>query len=542
MTAQLPRSVFGVRAAAHPCAERKATHNGGSGGTATPSSRRTLEPVAAMIEQGERYRALVELAPDAIAVHRDGRLVFSNAAAVRMLGAQAPDDLLGRSLLQFTAPSYHDVVRARFRDALEHDAAQPPIEVELVRLDGTTIHAEVSTVPILFDGAPALLSFARDVTEQHRAREILEHTVSLQHATLESTTDGLLVVDTEGRIVSYNRQFADMWRIPEQVLEQGYDRAALAFVLDQLIDPAQFLSKVQELYAQRDAKSFDVLQFKDGRTFERYSQPQRVAGRSVGRVWGFRDVTERERLAQRIARLEKMEAVARFASGVAHDFNNLLTIVRSYADLLVHQLGSDEPHLADVQQIRRATDRAASLARQLLLFSRRSPQAPRRIRVCAFLQELRPMLERLVAPDISLEMRAQGEVPEVIVDIEQLERVMINLVMNAVDAIAGRGTIGIDAGTIDLNEQAASAANIRPGPYVVISVTDNGSGMGPDVLAHLFEPFFTTKPPGQGTGLGLATVFGIIRQAGGMVDVESALQRGTTVRILLPVAGPDGGD
>ena len=494
-----------------------------------------------MIEHEERYRTLVELAPDAIAVHRDGRLVFSNAAAVRMLGAQALDDLLGRPLLQFTAPSYHEVARARFRDAMEHDTAQPPIEIELVRLDGTTVHAQVTTVPVVFEGKPALLSFARDVTEQRRAREILEHTVSLQHATLESTNDGLLVVDTEGRIVSYNRRFAEMWRIPEQVLEQGDDRAALLFVLEQLSDPAQFLSKVQELYAQRDAKSFDVLHFKDGRTFERYSQPQRVAGRSVGRVWSFRDVTERERLAQRIARLEKMEAVARFASGVAHDFNNLLTIVRSYADLLVHQLGSDEAHLADVQQIRRATDRAASLARQLLLFSRRSPQAPRRVRVCAFLQELRPMLERLVGLDISVEMRAHSEVPEVIVDVEQLERVMINLVMNSVDAIAGRGTIAIEAGTTTLDERAAVVANIRAGTFVVVSVADTGSGMGPDVLAHLFEPFFTTKPPGQGTGLGLATVFGIVRQVGGTVDVESAPQRGTTFRLLLPVAGSGDG-
>ena len=152
------------------------------------------------------------------------------------------------------------------------------------------------------------------------------------------------------------------------------------------------------------------------------------------------------------------------------------------------------------------------------------------------------MLERLVGPDISIEMRAQSEVPEVIVDIEQLERVMLNLIMNAVDAIAGRGTIVIDAGTTNLDGRAAGAANIGPGTFVVISVTDTGSGMGPDVLAHLFEPFFTTKPPGQGTGLGLATVFGIVRQAGGTVDVESAPQRGTTFRILLPVAGSSSGE
>lgn len=152
------------------------------------------------------------------------------------------------------------------------------------------------------------------------------------------------------------------------------------------------------------------------------------------------------------------------------------------------------------------------------------------------------MLERLVGPDISLEMRVAGEVPEVIVDLEQLERVIINLVMNSVDAITGRGTIAIDAGTTELGEPAASAANIRPGLFVVVSVTDSGSGMGPDVLAHLFEPFFTTKPPGQGTGLGLATVFGIVRQAGGTLDVDSAPQRGTTFRILVPIAGPGDGD
>jgi signal transduction histidine kinase len=152
---------------------------------------------------------------------------------------------------------------------------------------------------------------------------------------------------------------------------------------------------------------------------------------------------------------------------------------------------------------------------------------------------MRPVLERLAGPDISLEMRAATEVPEFVVDLEQVERVLINLVMNAVDAIPGRGSIVISTGTTALDERAASAANITPGQYVLISVADNGSGMGPEVLAHLFEPFFTTKPPGHGTGLGLATVFGIVRQAGGTVDVESAPQRGTTFRILFPVASAD---
>jgi PAS domain S-box-containing protein len=498
--------------------------------------RYRLLSTRSMSEHEERYRTLVELAPDAIFVHRDGRLVFSNAAGLRMIGARALSDLIGQPILQFTTPEFHDRVRARLREAREQGVAQPLMDVELVRIDGAKLDGQVSTVSVMFEGAPALLTFVRDVTEQKRARRELEQTISLQQATLESTADGLLVVDTEGRMVSYNQKFAEMWRIPASILESRDDRAAIAFVLDQLKDPAQFLSKVQELYAQREAKSFDVLEFKDGRTFERYSQPQRIDGRSVGRVWSFRDVTERQRLAQRIARLEKMEAVARFASGVAHDFNNLLTIVRSYADLLMDQLGADESRVADLQQIKRATERAASLARQLLLFTRRSPQAPRRLRVGAFLLELRPMLERLVPPSVNLSLYPGPEALEVVADAEQLERVMINLVVNAADAIVGRGVITIDVETSQLDQRAADVADVQPGTFAVIVVNDTGSGMNPDTLAHVFEPFFTTKPPGQGTGLGLATVFGIIRQAGGQIDVESTPQRGTTFRILLPTA------
>ena len=493
-----------------------------------------------MNEHEERYRTLVELAPDAIFVHRDGRFVFGNAAALRMIGASSLDQVIGQPILQFTSPEYHQRVRARLREASEQGAPQPLMDVELVRLDGSKIEGQVSTVQVVFEGAPALLTFVRDVTEQKRARTELEQTISLQQATLESTADGLLVVDTEGRIVSYNRRLAEMWRIPGAVLDSGDDRTAIAYVLDQLRDPAQFLSKVQELYAHRDAKSFDVLDFKDGRTFERYSQPQRIGGRIVGRVWSFRDVTDRQRLAQRLARLEKMEAVARFASGVAHDFNNLLTIVRSYADLMMYQLASDESRMADLQQIKRATDRAASLARQLLLFSRRSPQAPRRLRVRALLVELRPMLERLLRPGVTLSLEPGPETLEVIADAEQLERVMINLLVNAVDAIRGTGVITIHVDTSQLDQEAAAMADVRQGTFAVIVVNDTGSGMSPDTLAHVFEPFFTTKPPGQGTGLGLATVFGIIRQAGGQIDVESVPHRGTTFRILLPQADPAG--
>lgn len=202
-------------------------------------SRRRVPRTDIMNQHEERYRTLVELAPDAIFVHRNGRFVFANAAGLRMIGAATLDDVMGQPILQFTASEYHDRVRARLREANEQGTTQPLMDVELVRLDGGRIQGQVSTVSVTFDGAPALLTFARDVTEQKRVRTELEQTISLQQATLESTADGLLVVDTEGRMVSYNRKFTDMWRIPAAVLESGDDRTAIAYVLDQLRDPAQ---------------------------------------------------------------------------------------------------------------------------------------------------------------------------------------------------------------------------------------------------------------------------------------------------------------
>ncbi len=179
------------------------------------------------------------------------------------------------------------------------------------------------------------------------------------------------MVDRDGKISTYNGKFASMWRLPSEILSARDDKAALAFVLDQLIDPESFLSKVRELYATPAAESFDTLEFKDGRTFERYSRPQWIDGQSVGRVWSFRDVTERRRTAEQLLQAQKMEAIGRLAGGIAHDFNNLLTTIVGYSELILRSHATDEALQAEVGEIRRASERAASLTRQLLAFSRR---------------------------------------------------------------------------------------------------------------------------------------------------------------------------
>ncbi len=362
----------------------------------------------------------------------------------------------------------------------------------------------------------------------------LQSIVSLLRATLESTADGILVVEREGRIVTSNRQFAVMWRIPPEVLASRDDERAIAFVLDQLRDPEQFLSKVRELYATPEAESFDVLEFKDGRLFERYSRPQWVEGRAAGRVWSFRDVTERKRLQEELLQAQKLEAVGRLAGGVAHDFNNLLTTILGYSDLLLRGRPDDAELQEDVGEIRKASERAASLTRQLLAFSRKQVIEPRVLDLNALVAESSRMLRRLIGEDIELSTVFAPDLPSVRADPVQIEQVIVNLAVNSRDAMPDGGRLAISTSLRRIDEGEARPDGLAPGGYVALTVSDTGSGMDASTRERVFEPFFTTKEKGKGTGLGLSTAYGIVKQSGGDIRVTSAQRAGSTFEILLP--------
>jgi len=365
----------------------------------------------------------------------------------------------------------------------------------------------------------------------------LQPIVSLLRATLESTADGILVVDRDGRIVTSNRQFAVMWRIPAEVVTSRDDERAIAFVLDQLRDPEQFLSKVRELYSTPEAESFDLLDFKDGRLFERYSRPQWVEGRAVGRVWSFRDVTQRKQLEEELRQAQKLEAVGRLAGGIAHDFNNLLTTILGYSDLLLRGHPEDAELQDDVGEIRKASERAAALTRQLLAFSRKQVIEPRVIDLNALVVESSRMLRRLIGEDIELSTRLAPDLPTVRADPVQIEQVIVNLVVNARDAMPGGGRLSIETTVRRVQEARARSGGSTRGDCVVLVVSDTGSGMDAATQERIFEPFFTTKEKGKGTGLGLSTAYGIVKQSGGDIRVTSVPCSGSTFEILLPAVG-----
>src|ERR1051325_10557329 len=778
--------------------------------------------VAAALRASEQwFRALFEHSSEVITLlAADGTVLYASQPASPVLG-YGPTENVGRNAFELIHPDDRAGALELFAELMQEPGHVVRSELRAQHKDGTWRRLEVVGVNRLSEPAiGAVVVNYRDITDRERTERDLRETLSLLNATFESTADGLLVVDLAGHIVSFNRKFAELWRIPDSILETKDAPRTIAFVLEQLADPQGFVTKVRDLYARPEASSFDVLVFKDGRIFERLSQPQRIGGKSVGRVWSFRDVTEAKRaeriqlatyriseaahaagslqelfraihaivgelmpaknfyialydaasdlltfpyyvdeydndfpakrpgkglteyvlrtgepllvtpevqaelerrgqveligapsidwvgvplkigdrpigvlvaqtyapgvrygeterhilqfvstqvamaierkrteeqrheserkyrllfetnpepmwvydfetlrilavneaaiarygyseseflaltirdirpaeeqgrleqelarrpdegairtgvrhrakdgrlfevdlvarpleFAGRRARLvlardvtaqrhlenqlrqsQNMEAVGQLAGGIAHDFNNLLTAILGSTQLLLQATPPGDVRREDVEEIRNAGLRAAELTRQLLAFSRRQVLAPKVLELNAVVANMDKMLRRLIGEDVELATALHAEAGAVNADPGQLEQVLLNLVVNARDAMPGGGRVLIETTRVLLRDELVERRHrLPPGDYVCLAVTDSGLGMDESTQAHLFEPFFTTKEVGKGTGVGLATVYGIVKQSGGYIWVYSEPARGTTVKVYLP--------
>jgi PAS domain S-box-containing protein len=369
--------------------------------------RRSLD---ALREAEGRYRSLVDLCPDALFVESGGRIVFANAAALRLVAASGAEALHGKGLADLVAPEARREAEARLH-ALCEGKELPRAEQRFRRLDGVTVQVEVAAAPFTHEGSPAALLLARDVTTQ---------------------------------------------RSLEEQLRQS----------------------------------------------------------------------------------QKLEAVGQLAGGVAHDFNNLLTVILGYCQLLRAEIRPSHPFREELEEIHRAAESAARLTGQLLAFSRRHVVQPRLVDINEALAGLDKMLRRLLREDIELRTVLAPGLPPVRVDPGYLEQIVMNLVVNARDAMEDGGRLTLETADAELDDvYAATHEGVRPGRYVMMAVSDTGCGMTPETRRRIFEPFFTTKGPGRGTGLGLSTVYGIVRQSGGHVWLYSEVGRGTTFKVYLPAAG-----
>ncbi len=382
------------------------------------------------------------------------------------------------------------------------------------------------------------------LAQKRRNADALKNSLSLLHATLDASNEGVLVVDMKGKVSGFNRRFADLWEVPRSLIEQRDDAALLAFVLDQLREPDAFLQRVQELYATPAAESFEVIEFRDGRVFERRSRPHELDGTIIGRVWTFSDITARReaeethrRLEAKMAHTQRLEALGTLAGGIAHDFNNLLTAILGYAQLAHESLPSDHPVYSDLEGVLAASHRARDLVKQILTFSRKSPLERRPIPLETVVRDASRLLRATIpaAVEIHCEIGAAGGT--VLADSSQVHQAILNLGTNAAHAMRGQpGTITMQLDRVEVGrELLAKYPQLEEGEYLCVTVSDTGHGMDAATLRRVFDPFFTTKAPGEGTGLGLAVVHGIMQNHEGAVTIESKPGEGTAARLYFPI-------
>jgi PAS domain S-box-containing protein len=710
-------------------------------------------------------------------------------ALFTLMGIDASFDRTIDGWLRVVHPDHREAVRHHLLN--EVIARRTPLnhEYRIMTIDTTEsrwVHG-IGEVECDKEGTVVrVMGTIQDITERKQSEELIQQNVSLLQATLESTADGILVVSNNGKISGYNRKFQTMWRIPDDIATANEDDSLIAFVISQMLYPGQFIEKVRQLYDQPFAEAHDILEFKDGRIFDRYSTPQHIGAIPVGRVWSFRDITEQRRaeealrqseeqnrailnavpdilfrirrdgtivdyrapeigdlyvgpdqflgrkvadvlpphvaepamnaiartlatgkmvsfeyaldvknevqyyedrvvalsseealsvvrnvtqrrraeqavrdseerfritlysigdgvittdtaglvrqmnrvaetltgwteeeaqgkpvmeifrivdedsgtaladpvsralqegtviglssrtmliardgtkrsiadssapirnrngeiggvvlvfndqserreLQSQLTQAQKLEAVGRLAGGVAHDFNNMVGVILGYAKLMEHDLSPMDPLARHVQAITSAAERSMNLTRQLLAFARKQVISPVPLNLNEALSGLHRMLVRLIGEDITLHLHLSPTLWNTKIDPTQVDQLLANLATNSRDAIGNVGTIVIATENITVDSaEAREHPDVVPGEYVMISFSDSGSGMDAETRARIFEPFFTTKPKGVGTGLGLATVFGIVKQNNGFIRVESEPGKGTTFRVCIP--------
>ncbi len=609
-----------------------------------------------------KFRLGIERSPDAIFItDPSGIIVFVNPAFERLYGYSFQESVgnMPRTLKSGTIPSED---YERFWSNL---LSKNVVSSEIINKtkDGRPVHIEGTNNPILNDQGKIIgfLGIHRDITDRKQKEEELQQSFSLLQATLESTADGILVVGFNGNITNYNVQFIKMWNIPENIMKEGKDRETISFILSQLKSPKDFVKKVNTLYSNPEEESFDVLEFKDGRTFERYSRPQRIEGRPVGRVWSFRDITQRKlaeeqlqeseeryrrlveyspdaiavhgegkflfanpaaikligatdesqligmpvmkvihpdyieivrqrmligmkerkalppmeekfirlddsvidvevtslpiifkgksatqvvvrniteqkKLQYQFFQSQKIQSIGTLAGGIAHDFNNILAIILGYSSTLEKNRSDSKKHAEGISAINQAIDRGAALVRQILTFARKTDVIFEPVSVPDLIHELLSMLKETFSKTITFTQTYTPEIPDIIADRTQIHQTLLNLCVNARDAMPNGGSITIKAEQWkreDIHRRFPSAPEET---YVCISVADTGMGMDETTYTRVFDPFFTTKEKGKGTGLGLSVVYGVMQSHHGFVDVESKVGVGTTFYLFFPVS------
>lgn len=493
-----------------------------------------------MEERLQFIKFSVDHAPDTmVCVGHDGRFINVNDAFCRSVG-YSREELLSMTVHDID-PDYSAEVWPEFWKRLKQSGSLTFESCHRTK-EGKVFPVEITANFFEYNGNEYHCGFARDITERKRPEEALRTSQERFRQLFDGAPIGYHEIDSEGRITRVNRTESEMLGYtPEEMLgqpvwkfndEEETSRHTVLAKFAGTIPPGRSFERT---YRRKDGATFPVI------------IEDRPLRDSEGRIIGIRstiqDITERKRgeeematLQEQLRQSQKMEAIGRLAGGIVHDFNNLLTVIRGYSQLSLMELKEGDHLKGNLEEVKRATERASDLIRQLLAFSRRQTMEVRVLDLNILLQNLNKMLRRVIGEDIELVTRLADDLGRVKVDPGQIEQVIMNLTVNARDAMIEGGKLTIETANVELDEEYARRhVAVSPGRYVMLSVSDTGVGITPEVRERIFEPFFTTKKGGEGTGLGLSTVYGIVKQSEGNIWIYSEPEKGTTFKIYLPL-------
>ena len=488
---------------------------------------------AALKESEEKFRNVVENMQDVFyRTDMQGTITMISPSGPGMIGYDSVDQIIGLNVGKDFYKNSDE--RDRLLGLLQEKGSVSDFEAELVRKDGNSIIVSTNS-HVYYDksGNPlGVEGVFNDITARKHAEQALRESEKKYRSLFEDSIDAIYMTTTDGTLFEANQAFMDLFGYrKEELIGQSilviYSDPGDQKVFRQIIDEQGFVKDYSIRFLRKDGTEIDgVITFR-----VQLDREERIVGyRGI-----IRDQTEHNNLQKQLLEAQKMEAVGTLAGGIAHDFNNLLTVVMGFSELLLAEKDPKQPDYGDLQKISHAARSGAELVQRLLMFSRRSEPKLVLMNPNRQILQIEKLMRRTIPKMVEIKLELSADLPDINADVSQMEQVLINLAVNARDAMPDGGKLTMRTDVVKLDEEYCRAhIDAEPGDYVLLEVLDTGHGMEKETVEHIFEPFFTTKELGRGTGLGLAMVYGIVRQHNGHITVHSEIGKGTTFKVYLP--------